>query len=98
MAGSNRPWIKVVTQFATTPKWADGIVFNYMVLVGVGPLKFPEIGGAVPNLTAYRGAFVAAIGFALVGAFIAQRVPDKDAAVTMRVRGAGAEPILAPAD
>jgi hypothetical protein len=34
--GTSKPWIKVVTQFQTTPRWADGIVFNYSVLLGVG--------------------------------------------------------------
>jgi len=77
---------------------AIGVAIASSILVAVGPLKLSRIGEAVPNLTAYRGAFVAAIGFALIGAFIAQRVPDADAAVTMRSRAADVEPILAPAD
>jgi hypothetical protein len=36
MPGSNRPWIKVVTTFQCAPRWADGIVFSYMVLLGAG--------------------------------------------------------------
>lgn len=36
MPGSNRPWVKVVTHFQTAPRWADGIVFSYMVLLGAG--------------------------------------------------------------
>lgn len=36
MQGSNRQWFKVVTQFETTPRWADGIAFNYSVLLGAG--------------------------------------------------------------
>src|SRR4051812_12042215 len=34
LQGSNRQWIKVVTNFQTTPRWADGIVFSYSVLLG----------------------------------------------------------------
>jgi hypothetical protein len=34
IAGSNRPWIKVVTQFQTTPAWCDGVAFSYLVLLG----------------------------------------------------------------
>ena len=34
--GSNRTWIKVVTQFQSVPRWADGIVFSYAVLLGAG--------------------------------------------------------------
>ena len=36
LPGSNRAWIKVVTHFQSAPRWADGIVFNYMVLLGAG--------------------------------------------------------------
>jgi hypothetical protein len=36
LPGSNRQWIKVVTQFQSTPRWADGIVFSYAVLIGAG--------------------------------------------------------------
>ncbi|MEP7015271.1 MAG: hypothetical protein ABI925_07510 [Verrucomicrobiota bacterium] len=34
--GSNRPWIKVVTQFQSVPRWADGIAFSYTILLGAG--------------------------------------------------------------
>src|SRR5436189_5460802 len=36
LPGSNRPWIKVVTQFQSSVRWADGIVFSYTVLLGSG--------------------------------------------------------------
>src|SRR5438093_3521225 len=36
LPGSNRPWIKVVAHFQSAPRWADGIVFSYMVLLGAG--------------------------------------------------------------
>lgn len=36
LQGSSRGWMKVVTQFQTTPRWADGIVFNYTVLLNAG--------------------------------------------------------------
>jgi hypothetical protein len=34
LPNSNRQWIKVVAAFQSTPRWADGIVFNYNVLLG----------------------------------------------------------------
>ena len=36
LPGTNRNWIKVVTTFQSAPAWADGIAFNYSVLIGVG--------------------------------------------------------------
>jgi len=77
---------------------AVGVAIASSILVAIGPLKSGSIGSAVPNLTAYRGAFLAAVGFALVGALIAQKVPDADAAGTMRTRAVDAEPVLAHAD
>jgi EmrB/QacA subfamily drug resistance transporter len=45
--------------------------------------------GAVgePSLAAYRAAFLAAAALAALGALLALRVPDQDAAATMRPRG-----------
>ena len=74
---------------------AIGVAIASSILVAIGPL---QSGSTAPNLTAYRGAFLAAVGFAIVGAIIGQTVPDADAAVTMRPRGAAAEPALAHAD
>jgi hypothetical protein len=50
----------------------------------------------VPNLTAYHAAFLAAAGFAVLGALIALRVPDHEAAPSMRrlVRDAPAETVV----
>jgi hypothetical protein len=36
LPGTNRNWIKVVAQFQSTPRWADGIVFSYNVLLSTG--------------------------------------------------------------
>jgi hypothetical protein len=36
LPGSTRQWMKVVTTFQSNPRWADGIVFSYTVLIGVG--------------------------------------------------------------
>lgn len=36
LQGSARPWIKVVTTFQSTPRWADGIALSYAVLIGAG--------------------------------------------------------------
>src|SRR5437868_5626387 len=45
-AGSNRQWIKVVTQFQSTPRWADGMVFSYSILLGSGD-QFRVLPGTV---------------------------------------------------
>lgn len=34
MPGSSRAWTKVVTHFQSAPRWADGVVFSYTVLLG----------------------------------------------------------------
>jgi MFS family permease len=44
-----------------------------------------EVGA--PSLMAYRAAFLAAAALAATGALLALRVPDRDAAATMRPRG-----------
>lgn len=36
LPGSNRPWIKVVTNFQSSVRWADGIAFSYTVLLSAG--------------------------------------------------------------
>lgn len=77
---------------------AIGVAVASSVLVAFGPLKSISGGSQVPNLTAYRGAFLAAAGFALVGSMIAQTVPDRDAAATMRMRATEPEPAMAHAD
>lgn len=66
---------------------ALGVALLSTVLAGIGPVATTSDGATEPNLTAYRAAFVAAAIIAVVGAVIAQRVPDEDAANTM-VRGA----------
>ena len=53
--GSNRPWIKVVTQFESTPRWADGISFNYAVLLGAGD-QFRVLPGIVRYANIKGGA------------------------------------------
>jgi EmrB/QacA subfamily drug resistance transporter len=78
---------------------AVGVAIASTVLVAIGPLTAGSPGASTPNLTAYRGAFLAAVGFAVIGALIAQKVPDEDAAGTMlRSHRADAEPVLAHAD
>jgi EmrB/QacA subfamily drug resistance transporter len=78
---------------------AIGVAVASSVLVAVGPIK-EVAGGHEPNLNAYRAAFVVAAGFALIGSLIAQKVPDRDAAATMRARSSESEPepVLAHAD
>ncbi len=76
LPGSNRVWIKVVTNFQTLPRWADGIVFSYNVLIGVenqfrvlpGTVRYANVKGGQnravmyisPNTVERFGAPVAA--------------------------------------
>lgn len=66
---------------------AIGVAALSSVLALIGPELVGSAGGAAPNVAAYRAAFFAAAAFALVGAGFALRVPDADAAATMRPRG-----------
>jgi EmrB/QacA subfamily drug resistance transporter len=65
---------------------AVGVATLSSVLAAVGPVRLDEAGLDLPNLGAYGTAFIAAAGFALIGASVALRVPDQDAAATMRPR------------
>src|SRR5690349_17088112 len=55
LPGTGRNWIKVVTQFQSTPRWADGIVFSYNVLLGAenqyrvlpGTVRYANVKGGV---------------------------------------------------
>ncbi|MGH2558466.1 MAG: DHA2 family efflux MFS transporter permease subunit [Thermomicrobiales bacterium] len=67
---------------------ATGIAMVSTVLAAVGVAQVDAAGSDVPHLAAYRAAFLAAAGFALIGAFLALMVPDRDAASTMRPRAA----------
>ena len=64
---------------------ALGVALLSGVLAAIGPTLL--VGGVVtPNLLAYRAAFFAAAALASIGVALALRVPDKDAAATMRPR------------
>jgi MFS family permease len=65
---------------------AVGVAVLSSVLTSVGPTQRNAVGMVVPHLAAYRAAFLAAAGFAAIGALIALGVPDRDAAETMRPR------------
>jgi EmrB/QacA subfamily drug resistance transporter len=71
---------------------AIGVAVLTTVLSLVGPTHPDPLGTLVPNLDAYRAAFLAAAAFSLVGALIALGVPDRDAAATMRPRYAREAP------
>lgn len=61
LPGSNRQWLKVVASFQTTPKWADGIAFNYTVLLGSdknfrvlqGIARYANVKGGVSRAVMY---------------------------------------------
>ncbi|HET8628063.1 MAG TPA: DHA2 family efflux MFS transporter permease subunit [Thermomicrobiales bacterium] len=65
---------------------ALGVATLSTVLAAVGPLGHDAAGAARPHLAAYRAAFLAAAAFATLGAALALKVPDRDAADTMRPR------------
>ena len=63
---------------------AVGVAILSSILAAFGPTIVGADGATAPNLVAYRAAFLAAAGLALIGALFALRVPDADAAATMR--------------
>jgi MFS family permease len=65
---------------------AIGVATLSTVLTIVGPTRTNEAGEIIPHLPAYRAAFFAAATFAAIGALFSLRVPDEEAAATMRRR------------
>jgi hypothetical protein len=66
------------------------------VLSLVNPITTSDLGVSSPNLTAYRAGYIVAAALAFIAAFLARRVPDADAAVTMVQRAkAPKEPVAA---
>jgi EmrB/QacA subfamily drug resistance transporter len=68
---------------------ALGVALLSTVLSSVGVVVATSSGTTEPNLAAYRAAFYVAAGIALIGAFVAWRVPDEEAAETMVPKGVG---------
>ncbi len=62
---------------------ASGVATLSTLLALLGPLTTTATGAVVPNIVAYRTAFFAAAGLALIGSLFALRVPDADAAITL---------------
>jgi EmrB/QacA subfamily drug resistance transporter len=78
---------------------ALGVAMLSTVLAALGAVVVSEGGVIEPNMTAYRAAFAAAAAMALIGAVLAQQVPDEDAAETMgRTVRPHSRPAPAPAD
>jgi EmrB/QacA subfamily drug resistance transporter len=71
---------------------ALGVALLSTVLSAVGAVVVASDGSTEPNLTAYRAAFVAAAALAVIGAIVAQGVPDHEAADTMVPRGERGRP------
>jgi EmrB/QacA subfamily drug resistance transporter len=65
---------------------AAGVAILSTVLAYVGTETVNAAGAVAPNVDAYRAAFALAAGLALIGSLLALRVPDEDAAITMRRR------------
>ena len=62
---------------------ALGVALLSTVLASVGVVVTSGDGTIEPNMTAYRTAFIVAAVLAVIGALLAQRVPDDEAANTM---------------
>ena len=62
---------------------ALGVAVLSSVLGIVGPTHLSVTGAVVPNVTAYHAAFFAAAALALIAAFVALAIHDRDAAATM---------------
>lgn len=77
---------------------AVGVATVSTVLGAVGAVTPNAAGGPQPNLNAYHAAFLAAATLAVIGALMALRVPDRDAAPTMRPRSEPAGQAVAPKD
>ena len=63
---------------------AAGVALLSTVLAYVGTETIDAAGIASPNIDAYRAAFAVAAALAVIGSLLALRVPDEDAAITMR--------------
>src|SRR6478735_3023746 len=73
---------------------AFGVAMISTVLSLVNPITTSDLGVSSPNLTAYRAGYIVAAALAFIAAFLARRVPDADAAVTMVQRAkAPKEPV-----
>ncbi len=64
---------------------AVGVAFLSSILALFGPTVVSTVGAARPNLTAYHAAFAVAAVLAGVAAIASLRIPDEDAAETMRM-------------
>jgi len=67
---------------------AFGVAILSSVLAAVGTTEIAASGMELPNVTAYQAAFFVAASLAVIGALFALKVPDEDAAATMRPRRA----------
>jgi EmrB/QacA subfamily drug resistance transporter len=65
---------------------AFGVAILSSVLAGFGTTERTASGLELPRVAAYQAAFFAAAALAVIGALFALKVPDEDAAATMRPR------------
>jgi EmrB/QacA subfamily drug resistance transporter len=63
---------------------ATGVALLSSVFSAVGPTRVNAAGAVLPNLSAYRAAFLTAAALAVLASLIALNIPDRDAAATMR--------------
>jgi len=68
---------------------ATGVALLSSVLAAVGATRIGAGGAPQANLNAYHAAFLVSAALALLASVMALRIPDRDAAATMRIRRRG---------
>ena len=55
LPGGNRPWIKLVATFHSTPRWVDGVAFSFTALLGANN-QYRVVNGVVRYANVKAGA------------------------------------------
>lgn len=99
LPGSNRIWIRVVANFQTLPRWADGIAFSYNVLMAAenqfrvlpGTVRYANVKGGQNRAVMYISPNTAERFGAPVAAHVKAFYKD-DLADDFQVKGPGTSP------
>jgi hypothetical protein len=55
LPGANRPWVKLVANFQSTPRWSDGVAFSFTALLGANN-QYRVVNGVVRYANIKAGA------------------------------------------
>jgi hypothetical protein len=55
LPGGNRPWVKLVANFHSTPRWSDGVAFSFTALLGANN-QYRVVNGVVRYANIKAGA------------------------------------------